>query len=685
MRSLSVVAFAAAVAAAAAAAVPPHPAAAAAAAVPPHPRLLLNDTGLAALRASIEVDPVRRGYYDAVAAHAASSAARPPTPYPNCTAVGLCRNAALYGPGAAYIDAGGASDIITYCALMHRLNASDPTVPSAWSDRAVAELLHVAGLPSWYWPVGQALERAALAFGVAVGYDWLHAVMTPAQRATVEDAMGRLALTTRLADEREGKWWTHDDGNWNVNSNAMLLAPAAALADVPGWAATAAAVRALVHASLPAGVANFEPVGVWPEGPGYSAFTLSSLASGCAADGGWGDAAPVGVCAPPRAGPGSGVCAAGLATAVMLGPSGQMFNWGDAHAEAPATAALFWAAGVCGADVYAAAARAIRGWPGSGGGATILDLLWYSPAGSAADLDALPLAHVFDGGGAQRKAQVGVLRSGWAWPAVGSSGAETGDAPTPPPVALLFKAGDNAFHSTTCNNHGHMDVGSWVYEAGGQRWVDELGPDAYDFPLLAYFGRFRWGYYLTSSAGHNVLGFDGDAQHAYGSGAVRSWSPAPAPPAPQVAFAELDNTLAYAGTAAAVSRTFSLIANASAPGCALAAVWDQWELRPDAPGGPPAVAVWRLHTRANVTLTGLAPGQALLTAPDGSGAALLLTAEAPAAVTWSVGPLPVVAPQAAALPPGGVRVLTATVPAVTGSLRVTLDPCPAAAAAAAAA
>jgi hypothetical protein len=640
-------------------------AATAAAAVPPHPRLLLDDAALAALRASIAGDAVRRGYYDDVAARAAALAAQPPTPYPNCTAVGLCRNAALYGPGAGYINADGASDIITYCALLHRLNASSPAAPSAWSDRAVAELLHVAAFPSWYWPVGQALERAALSFGVAVGYDWLYDVMTPGQRATVEGALGALALTTRLRDEREGKWWTHDDGNWNVNSNAMLLAVAAALADVPAWAADAVAVRAVVHGALPAGVAGFAPGGVWPEGPGYSGFTMQSLASGCAADAGWGDAAPVGVCAPANAtGAAAGVCSAGLATLVMLGPSLNMFNWGDAHAEAPATPSLFWAAGACGADVYAAGARALRSAPGAGG-AGLLDLLWYSPAGSTASLDALPMAHVFAAPGSARKTHVGVLRSGWSWGAPPEA---------PQPVALLFKGGDNAFHSTTCNNHGHMDVGGWALEAGGQRWVGDLGPDAYDYPLLAYFGRFRFGYYLTSSRGHNVLAFDVDAQHANGSGFVTDWAPA-APPAAPTAYATLDNTAAYAGAASSVTRTFTLTpaAGGGSAACAVAGVADAWSLRGDAPGGAPAAAVWRVHTRANVTLTGLPAGSALLTAPGGS--TLLLTAESPGAVTWAAEPLPVSPPEGAALPASAVTLLTATVPASAGSLRVTMDPC----------
>jgi hypothetical protein len=60
-----------------------------------------------------------------------------------------------------------------------------------------------------------------------------------------------------------------------------------------------------------------------------------------------------------------------------------------------------------------------------------------------------------------------------------------------------FKGGDNAA------SHGHLDLGTFVMDALGERWALDLGPDDYDLP--GYFGAQRWDYYRLRSEGHNVL------------------------------------------------------------------------------------------------------------------------------------------------------------------------------------
>ena len=95
----------------------------------PHPRLVLTDAGVAALRASIAAHPEHASIAASVAALAESYLTAPPTTYPKCTVVGACRNEAVFGPGASYLDAGGAASIITVCALQHRLSGSTASTP----------------------------------------------------------------------------------------------------------------------------------------------------------------------------------------------------------------------------------------------------------------------------------------------------------------------------------------------------------------------------------------------------------------------------------------------------------------------------------------------------------------------------------------------------------------------------
>ena len=59
-----------------------------------------------------------------------------------------------------------------------------------------------------------------------------------------------------------------------------------------------------------------------------------------------------------------------------------------------------------------------------------------------------------------------------------------------------FKGGQNHFDdhgSDSHNNHGHLDLGHFVFEMGGQRWAVSIGSGQYDYPDLSYFGRFRFG------------------------------------------------------------------------------------------------------------------------------------------------------------------------------------------------
>nr|WP_281398256.1 heparinase II/III family protein [Ruficoccus amylovorans] len=256
------------------------------------------------------------------------------------------------------------------------------------------------------------------------------------------------------------------------------------------------------------------------------------------------------------------------------------------------------------------------------------------PAGEGSDgegvLETLPL-NVHKRG----VAELVFLRSSWEDP----------DA-----VWVAMKAGLNGFA------HAHLDLGSFVMEADGVRWAEDLGSGKYSLP--GYWrrepGGQRWSYFRMTNLSHNTAGPGEEIQKEDATAPVIHFFDAPG-----FAGAVVDMTEVFPGTAERILRGIALIDNQQV------LVQDEWH----APTGDKPL-VWRMMTRATITV-----------ADDGRSAQLTLdgqqlTAEIiePADATFSIE---------SAAPPTkkehqnqGCQILTATVPASGNdlSLVITLTP-----------
>ncbi len=143
-----------------------------------------------------------------------------------------------------------------------------------------------------------------------------------------------------------------------------------------------------------------------------------------------------------------------------------------------------------------------------------------------------------------------------------------------------FKAGDNRA------NHSHLDLGSFVLEALGQRFAVELGADDYNLP--AYFGKARWTYYRLRAEGHNTIVLNPGAAADQDPAAVARITRFESKP--QLGFAIADLTAAWKRQADKVQRGLALIDRRN--------VLVQDEIQTPAP----AAVGWFLHTPAAVTL-----------------------------------------------------------------------------------
>lgn len=435
-----------------------------------------------------------------------------------------------------------------------------------------------------------------------------------------------------------------------------MLAATIALADAPAWSALAARVQRYILASMPHALATFAPDGVWPESPGYQGYTVSELVHGAAAliSATGSDEGLLG---------GPGVCGTGIVSAYNAGPSLNIFNRGDSTPTHPSSDQLFFLSQHCRMPVYAALARTFYNGAGSAS-AESDNLIWFSGAGSDADILALPLARAFVDPSLDRsrgaKTHFVSFREAWLQPNASW-------------VAL--KGGDNYFYdggSNSHNNHGHLDVGAFVLESNGVRWAVELGSGAYDYPLLAYFGRFRFGYAFTSSVTHNVLRFDDVTQNRRGQGRIVATSDAVAlndhdaasasvaAAAGVPAWALFDTTSAYGG-AVTVLRNVSLSGR-------ITRVADSW-IHPFATS-----AYFQFATTSSVSLHG--SSATLYDAETGSSLLVTATAARGGRIEWTAPRLQLKVPQIDTYDGLLVYMVTIEVPATEGGVSVSFEPVP---------
>lgn len=506
---------------------------------PGHPRLLWLPEDEARARAAIAADPVAAGYYAAVVAEGRSLLAQPPA------------ERVLIGPRLLEVSRKVLERVYTL-ALLHRLDGD-----RQWAARAAAELRAAAAFLDWN--PSHFLDVAELSHAFAIGYDWLYDALSSDDRALVRVALVEKGLRPAAAQYRTDAFWVRATHNWNNVCNGGVIAGCLAVADEEPEIARSLLPQAL--RSLPRALASYGPDGAWIEGPAYwgyatkyTVLALGTLQSALGTDYGFGGM--------------PGLAETGRFRLHNVGPTKLAFNYADAGDRTGDEPSLFWLGRRYGEPLLAYGARA------TAGKGSPRDVMWYDAAGSrdelaAAALDARYIA-----------AHVACFRSSWT------------EANA---LYLAFKGGDNAA------NHAHLDLGTFVLDAGGQRWAVDLGSDNYDLP--GYFGKERYTYYRLRTEGHNTLTLDGNNQ---GQRAV----------APLVAFATgaggglavADLTAAYAAQGA--TRVYRGVALRD--GRSRVVVQDEIAVQ-----NPVSVA-WAMQTRASVTVTGdratLAQGGATLTA-----------------------------------------------------------------------
>ncbi|MCC6265103.1 MAG: heparinase II/III family protein [Bryobacterales bacterium] len=414
-----------------------------------------------------------------------------------------------------------------------------------WLNGARANLRAAAAFPDWN--PSHFLDAAEMTHAFAIAYDWLFDRLDTQEKEMIREAIVTKGLRPAVDHVyRGGKdgsmtGWALRDNNWNQVCNGGLILGALAIAEREPK--LAGEVLGFALQSLPRAMREFAPDGGWFEGVGYWAYTVRYTVPLLAAlDTALGrrfglDEFP-------------GFSETGDFYLHAIGPTGLAFNFSDCNrVSARGFPWLHWMA--------RRFERPVWHWAADNGdsGKHPLSLFWREPdARTPAQLHTRREA-TFVGMNAA------MMRSAWDDPAASYVG---------------FYAGHNGVA------HSQLEMGTFVFDALGERWVEELGSDDYDLP--GYFGDRRWDYYRLNSQGQNVMLFDGRNQGTKARGRITSSG---ANNGSAHAIADLSE--GYAEQARVVRRGVRLT---DARRSLL--VQDEFELK------SPAVYQWQIHTMAEV-------------------------------------------------------------------------------------
>lgn len=410
-----------------------------------HPRLLLRDGDVARMQQGIGTDAAMARSYANVKASADALLTAPASTYHLSPDLLQTARTVL--------------DRVQTLSMAYLISEDD-----RYAERAWLELEAAAAFPDWYPP--HFLDPAELTFAFAIGYDWLYVYWTLERKATLRTAIAEKGLEPALTRYQSGAWWSTTKNNWNPVVGGGIGMGALTIGDEsPELESLAGELLERVLKSLPIALDEYAPDGGWPEGPmywqygsRYGVYLLDSLDSALGTDYGLSDM--------------PGLSETFDFAMHMNGGAGR-FNFGDASKDVTRTPLALWFAQRYEHPEYAWYYRML-GDPDHTGG--VFDLLWYRPELYAAAIPPDSTDGYF------RYVEAAAMRSDWLNPLAGFIG---------------FKAGDNAV------SHGHLDLGSFVYDALGIRWANDIGADSYSLP--GYSGDKRWTYYRLRAEAHNTL------------------------------------------------------------------------------------------------------------------------------------------------------------------------------------
>ena len=394
--------------------------------------------------------------------------------------------------------------------------------------QAEQEMLKAASFSDWN--PSHFLDVGEMTMALGVGYDWLYPALSEASRRTIREAIVEKGF--KPSYDTAYNWFVDAEHNWNQVCNGGLAFGAIAVAESePEWAQKIID-RAIDKVRLP--MRHYAPDGAYPEGPGYwgygtlfNVLLIGGLESTFGTD--------YGLSQMP------GFMQTGTYEMQMVSPLIKHFNYMDNSYEPESSSAPFWFysktqdPSVLCQQVSILQRDTAKKYLKD----RVLPAMLIWGAGAPMEKAVAPQETFWAGRG---NTPVCVMRSGWGDPNARFVGVKLGS----PSI-----------------NHGHMDVGSFVFEADGVRWAIDLGSEDYnttetrgvDLWNMAQQSQ-RWDVFRYNNRSHNTLTFNDKLQRVNGSAQIIESDSATAR-----RFVKTDLTPVYAGQVDKVERTISLVDN----------------------------------------------------------------------------------------------------------------------------
>lgn len=474
--------------------------------LPPHPRLLFPGSETAVLREKLGKDPYRDFLHKAIISECEALISQPPV-----ERIQIGRR--LLDKSRECLRR------VFQLSYAYRM-----TGEQKFLERAEKEMLAVSAFSDWN--PSHFLDVAEMTLAVSLGYDWLFDALPEASRQKIRTAI--LEKGIRPSWDNKYNSFLRAEHNWNQVCNAGMTFGALAIAEYEPDLATRTVHRALE--TTPKSMTPYAPDGGYPEGYGYwdygtsfNVLLISVLETALGSD--------FGLSAIP------GFIQTGGFLQNMIGPSGLVHNWGDSGLQAGLSPAMLWFADKTGDTglLWNQKQFLTSGRSDLVRNRLIPAALIWGHKIDLADLKE-PASLLWSG---QGPSPVALMRTSWS---------------DPNAIFVGFKAGSASV------NHAHMDAGSFVIDALGERWAMDFGMQNYhslESKGIQLWGRAqdaqRWKIFRYNNFVHNTLTIDSSLQRVDGYTMIDSRSDRP-----DHLNAISDLSPVYSGQAAGVKRGIAI-------------------------------------------------------------------------------------------------------------------------------